>query len=94
MDAAPGVRVVATGDGTVTYAGESVEAGGYLVSVDHGNGYQTNYYCQSFPVVKEKATVSRGTALFVIGEDADKLIYRIQYEGDYIDPYTVLNIAG
>ncbi|MBQ8956671.1 MAG: peptidoglycan DD-metalloendopeptidase family protein [Lachnospiraceae bacterium] len=94
MDAAPGVRVVATGAGTVTYAGESVEAGGYLVSVDHGNGYQSNYYCQSAPVVKENAAVNRGTALFVIGNETDKLIYRIQYEGDYIDPYTVLNIAG
>ena len=94
MDAAPGARVVATGAGTVNYAGESVEAGGYLVSVDHGNGYVSNYYCLSFPVVKENAKVDRGTALFLIGEDAGKLIYRIQYEGDYIDPYTVLNIAG
>ena len=94
MDAAPGARVVATGAGTVNYAGESVEAGGYLVSVDHGNGYVSNYYCLSFPVVKENAKVDRGTALFLIGEEAGKLIYRIQYEGDYIDPYTVLNIAG
>ena len=94
MDAAPGVRVVATGAGTVVYAGESVEAGGYLISVDHGNGYVSNYYCQSFPVVKKNAKVDRGTALFLIGDEADKLIYRIQYEGDYIDPYTVLNIAG
>ena len=45
-------------------------------------------------MVKKNAKVDRGTALFLIGDEADKLIYRIQYEGDYIDPYTVLNIAG
>ena len=94
IDAAPGVHVVATGDGTVSYAGESVEAGGYLVSVDHGNGYESDYYCQSPPVVKDGAQVQRGTSLFVIGDEADKLIYRIKYEDDFIDPYTVLNIAG
>ncbi len=94
IDAAPGVHVVAAGDGTVEYAGESVEAGGYLVTVDHGNGYKSNYYCQSKPVVKKGERVSRGTALIAIGENADKLIYRIIYEDDFIDPYTVLNISG
>ncbi|MBQ7583635.1 MAG: peptidoglycan DD-metalloendopeptidase family protein [Lachnospiraceae bacterium] len=94
MDAAPGVHVVAAGSGTVSYAGESVESGGYLVSVDHGNGYQTDYYCQSRPVVKERADVRRGTVLFSIGDEGDKLFYRVKYEGDFIDPYTVLNIAG
>ena len=94
IDAAPGVHVVAAGDGTVEYAGESVEAGGYLVTVDHGNGYKSNYYCQSKPVVKKGDKVSRGTALIAIGDTADKLIYRIIYEDDFIDPYTVLNISG
>ena len=94
LDAAPGVHIVATGAGKVEYSGESIEAGGYLVSVDHGNGYVSNYYCQNQPAVKEGNEVNRGTTLYVIGDEADKLIYRIQYEGDYIDPYTVLNIAG
>ena len=93
IDAASGTHVVATGDGTVTYVGESAEAGGYRVTVEHGNGYETNYYCQSFPVVTQGAKVSRGTTLFVI-VDTDKLIYQIKYEDDFIDPYTVLNIAG
>ena len=93
IDAASGTHVVATGNGTVTYAGESAEAGGYRVTVEHGNGYETNYYCQSFPVVTQGAKVSRGTTLFVI-VDTDKLIYQIKYEDDFIDPYTVLNIAG
>lgn len=93
VDAGAGTHVVATGDGNVTYAGESVEAGGYLVTVDHGNGYETNYYCQSFPVVTQGAAVTRGTTLYVIA-DTDKLIYQIKYEGEFVDPYTVLNIAG
>ena len=94
LDAAPGVHIVATGAGKVEYSGESIEAGGYLVSVNHGNGYVSNYYCQSQPAVKEGNEVNRGTTLYVIGDEADKLIYRIQYEDEYIDPYTVLNIAG
>lgn len=94
MDAAPGVHVVAAGNGTVSYAGESLESGGYLVSIDHGNGYQSDYYCRSKPVIKEKAEISRGTVLFSIGDEGDKLFYRVKYEGDFIDPYTVLNISG
>ena len=94
IEAAPGSHVVAAGSGNVEYAGESVESGGYLVTVDHGNGYTSDYYCQGRPVVKEGKKVDRGTALFAVGNEGDKLFYRIRYEGDYIDPYTVLNIAG
>ena len=94
IDAAPGSHVVAAGSGSVEYAGESVESGGYLVTVDHGNGYKSDYYCQGRPVVKEGKKVDRGAALFAVGNEGDKLFYRIRYEDDYIDPYTVLNIAG
>lgn len=94
IEAAPGTHVVAAGSGTVDYAGENAESGGYLVTLDHGNGYKSDYYCQSRPVVKKGKTVDRGTALFAIGNDGDRLFYRIRYEGEYIDPYTVLNIAG
>ncbi len=94
MDVAPGVHVVSAGNGTVSYAGESVESGGYLVTVDHGNGYQSDYYCLSKPVVKERAEINRGTVLFAAGDEGDKLFYRIRYEDDFIDPYTVLDIAG
>ena len=45
-------------------------------------------------MIKEKAEISRGTVLFSIGDEGDKLFYRVKYEGDFIDPYTVLNISG
>ncbi len=94
IEAAPGSHVVASGAGSVEYAGESMESGGYLVTVDHGNGYKSDYYCQSRPVVKKGKKAERVTALFAVGNEGEKLFYRIRYEGDYIDPYTVLNIAG
>ena len=86
--------MVAAGEGVVTYAGDSVEEGGYLVTVDHGNGYETDYYCKAAPIVKEKNEVTRGTTLFILDQDSGRLMYRIRYEGDFIDPYTVMNISG
>ena len=94
FEAGSGAHVVAAGEGVVTYAGDSVEEGGYLVTVDHGNGYETDYYCKAAPIVKEKNEVTRGTTLFILDQDSGRLMYRIRYEGDFIDPYTVMNISG
>ncbi len=88
-----GSKVVAAGEGTVVYAGESVEFG-YAVRIDHGNGYVTTYYEDTPPAVKEGVSVKRGDTLYVIEADNQTLTYQVAYEDQFIDPYTVMDIDG
>ncbi len=88
-----GSKVVASGEGTVIYAGESVEFG-YAVKIDHGNGYVTTYYEDTPPAVKEGVSVKRGDTLYVVEADNQTLTYQIAYEDQFIDPYTVMDIDG
>ena len=91
--AGTGTKIVAAGDGVVSYVGDSAEYG-HIVKVDHGNGYVTVYCDKSDPTVNEKDEVIRGTTLFVMSEDQEVLTYQISYEGEFIDPYTVMDIDG
>lgn len=91
--AGAGTKVVAAGDGVVSYVGDSAEYG-HVVKVDHGNGYITVYCDESEPTVSEKDEVIRGTTLFVMSADQEVLTYQISYEGEFIDPYTVMDIDG
>ena len=88
-----GSKVIATGAGTVSYVGESAEYG-YVVKIDHGNGYISAYYDHAVPTVSEKDTVIRGSTLFVVDSDNDVLTYQISYEDQLIDPATVMDIDG
>ena len=73
--------------------GESAEYG-YVVKIDHGNGYISAYYDHAVPTVSEKDTVIRGSTLFVVDSDNDVLTYQISYEDQLIDPATVMDIDG
>ncbi len=88
-----GSKVVSAADGVVVYAGESVEHG-YSVRVNHGNGYETIYYEDSTPYVAEGMKVKRGDTLYQISQDNQVLTYQITYEGEFIDPYTIMDIDG
>ena len=94
FDTPLGTNVIATGAGFVTYAGPTEEIPGYFVIIiDHDNGYASNYYCRSSPIIKEGVNVDRGTILYDIEIEDDRLIYRVLYEGNYINPYTLFNIS-
>ena len=88
-----GSKVISAADGVVVYAGESVE-NGYSVKVNHGNGYETIYYEDNTPYVAEGMKVKRGDTLFLISGDNKVLKYQISYEGQFIDPYTIMDIDG
>ncbi len=91
--ASAGSFVVATADGIVS-AVEADEGYGYRVTVDHGNGYVTVYLNGAEPAVGSGNSVSRGSALFVIGESNGRLGYRILKDGAYINPMDMLAISG
>lgn len=91
--ASEGSMVVATANGTVTAVNEEAEYG-YNVWIDHGNGYITIYRNQGEPMVQQGAEVSRGTTLFLIGEENTKFCYQMMRDGAYINPVEMLTING
>lgn len=91
--ASSGATVVATASGTVTAINDDSEYG-HNVWIDHGNGYITVYRNAGSAIVRPGDTVTRGTALFVIGSNNRKFAYQIMKDGSYIDPMELLSING
>jgi murein DD-endopeptidase MepM/ murein hydrolase activator NlpD len=79
ISAAAGSNVVATGAGTVTYAGN--ESGyGRLVEIDHGDGYVSRYAHLARVLVRVGQTVDRGTLLGEVGRSGLTTGPNLHYE--------------
>lgn len=90
---AMGTKVIATASGTVSaIAGE--EESGYIIMIDHGNGYFSVYRNGSSPRVSEGDKVTSDTILFIIDEGCEELGYQIIENDAYIDPLTLMEIYG
>lgn len=85
--------VVATADGNVVAITDD-ELFTKSIIIDHGNGYTTIYRNNADPKVNVGDDVVRGAILFVGGEENIYLGYQITYEGEYLDPMTVIAIDG
>lgn len=91
--AAPGTNVIATGAGTVAgvvSAGD--EPAG--ISIDHGNGYVSNYRNMGTPQVAAGSTVEKGTVLFEIGENNVEIGYSISKDDSFLEPMEIIEIKG
>lgn len=88
-----GNSVVATAYGTVSSVAGDMRAG-YVVKIDHGNGYVTVYRNGARPKVDEGDTVSNTTELFDIEVGNGKLGYQIIENGQYIDPLSFMETSG
>ncbi|MDE7323374.1 MAG: M23 family metallopeptidase [Lachnospiraceae bacterium] len=93
FEAAQGTSVIATANGTVSSIAGS-DATGYIVMVDHGNGYFTVYRNSAQPKVKEGDAVTTETELFKIELWNGKLGYQIIENEAYIDPLSLMEISG
>lgn len=91
--AAENSSIVATAIGEVSSVRQNVY-GYYEIKVDHGNGYETVYTNEGYPLVEEGISVLKGTPLFFIQEDNTLVKYQIISEGAYVDVYEVMSIAG
>lgn len=90
---APGTGVVATANGKVSsIAGNS--GSGYIIMVDHGNGYYSVYRNGSKPKVDEGDEVTRATELFVIEIGHGQLGYQIIENNQYINPLEFMETYG
>ena len=88
-----GANVISAGAGIVIEVVPNADYGN-CVRVDHDNGYITEYYNSSTPVVREGDEVLEGSILYVVEEGSDKLAYKVIYEGKEIDPMSIIRIDG
>lgn len=88
-------NIVATGNGTVT-AVSSDDTYPVIVEVEHDKGYRTRYMCRQAADVQatKGAQVEAGDTLFTITVDDSQLDYQILFEGEPIDPLTVIEAQG
>lgn len=84
-----GTPVRCTGSGTVIVAKYS-NSYGYMVEIDHGNGYETIYAHNSENTVAEGDYVAQGDIVALSGNTGDStgphLHYEMHYNDELIDP--------
>lgn len=93
FQASQGTSVIATANGKVSSIAGSTESG-YIVMIDHGNGYFSVYRNGSAPKVKEGDEVTSDTELFLIEKGHEELGYQIIENDSYIDPLELMEIYG
>lgn len=86
-------KVLSSADGVVSFVGPD-EKYGYVVKIDHGNGYETSYMINCAPTVREKDKVIKGSTLYIVDEDGLDLTYQIKFNGEIMDPMSVIKIDG
>ncbi|MDE5598643.1 MAG: M23 family metallopeptidase [Lachnospiraceae bacterium] len=88
-------NIIATGNGTVTVV-SSDDTYPVIVEVEHDKGYRTRYMCRQEADVQatKGAQVEAGDTLFTITVDNSQLDYQILFEGEPIDPLTVIEAQG
>jgi murein DD-endopeptidase MepM/ murein hydrolase activator NlpD len=89
-----GTPIYASDGGFVTYAGWSNVGYGYMVLVDHGNGFRTLYGHLSYYYVDQGQYVSKGQVLGQMGSTGNStgphLHFEIRYGGATQNPYSYL----
>lgn len=89
----PGTGVIATANGVVSSIAGS-KGSGYIIMVDHLNGYYSVYRNGSTPKVSEGDEVTKATELFVIEAGHVRLGYQIIQENQYINPLDLMETYG
>lgn len=90
-----GSNIVAADGGTVIYAGYNSGGYGYLVKIDHGNGYQTYYGHNSRLLVSVGDKVAQGTVIAKMGSTGrstgNHCHFEIRKNGVAVNPLSYLN---
>ena len=91
--ASQGTSAIATANGEVaSIAGDDVA--GYIVMVDHGNGYYSVYRNDTKPKVKEGDAVTNMTVIFDMEAGHETLGYQIIENDQFIDPLSLMETYG
>jgi murein DD-endopeptidase MepM/ murein hydrolase activator NlpD len=89
-----GDPVHAADSGVIVFAGWSTQGYGYMVMIDHGNGYQTLYAHLSSVGVTCGSDVYQGGYIGAAGSTGNStgahLHFEVRYLGGFINPWYVL----
>ncbi len=89
-----GGPIYAADAGVVVFAGWSTVGYGYMIMIDHGNGYQTLYAHLSQVNVHCGQSVFQGQLIGLGGSTGNSsgphLHFEVRYQGGFINPWTVL----
>lgn len=88
-----GTAIVACADGVVSEVSEDPEFGN-VVTIDHGNGYQSIYRCKGSIRVVVGSTVAKHEVIYVITEEDSLFAYEILKNGVAIEPLDIMEIKG
>lgn len=88
-----GATVIASATGIVEDIYED-ENYGNVVVIDHKNGYKTYYRNMGTVMVKKGDDVVQGTTIYIINSDNNRVCYQIEFNGEFIDPLTTMEIKG
>ena len=93
FSAEAGAKVVAAGSGSIS-AVEIDPVYGYVVVIDHGNGYQSIYRNAGVTERKPGDEVKKGDALITVYQDNQVLGYQVKQNGSYLNPVSLMEISG
>lgn len=89
-----GIEVMASDSGVVVFAGWAIGGYGYMVMIDHGNGYSTVYAHLSQVVVNCGNSVTKGQTIGYGGSSGNStgphLHFEVRYEEGFTNPWYVL----
>ena len=88
-------NVIAAGDGTVTSI-TSDDTYPQIIEISHASGHTTRYMCRQEAQLdaQEGAQVLAGDTLLTITTDETQLDYQVIFDGEPIDPLTVIEAKG
>ena len=67
---------------------------GYMVQIDHGDGYVSTYQVREKPDVVVGDFVEKGDELFAVTRDNRTIIYQLLLDGEYINPEEIMEMYG
>jgi murein DD-endopeptidase MepM/ murein hydrolase activator NlpD len=92
--AATGTPIYASDAGTVIYAGWNDSGYGFMVEIDHNNGYQTLYGHMSSLAVRCGDSVAQGSYIGAAGSTGKSTGSHVHFEvrlnGGFVNPWYVL----
>jgi murein DD-endopeptidase MepM/ murein hydrolase activator NlpD len=92
--AGEGAPIYAADSGVVVFAGWANGGYGYMVMIDHGNGYQTLYAHMSQVSTSCGRSVSQGNLIGYSGSTGNStgahLHFEVRYQGGFVSPWYVL----
>jgi murein DD-endopeptidase MepM/ murein hydrolase activator NlpD len=92
--AAVGDGIFASDSGVVVFSGWANGGYGYMVMIDHGNGYQTLYAHLSQATARCGQSVNQGAYIGAAGSTGNStgahLHFEVRYFGGFVSPWSVL----